>query len=263
MNEALLPGDAKYSTPPQGSTYVAHSSGYGRHSNTGGIIALVAVLLVVAGVAAYLVFSNRSDSTGETVIDAQQAVTDALARVDMLPKEHPLRTYTAELRQWQGELKAYQEIKEDNPQITEKAERYRQKAEDISNQARAALASMGREPANVSPVQGAQNTNAASVKDEDAAKATEGEQAAGAEEGQEKSASETDTKADEKSETEGEQDNANKNRPRRATPPLIDPVKSDPDESGAKNSNSRRANKPPVMDKINGNERTPDSPLHR
>ena len=109
----------------------------------------MAVIVVVAGIAAYIVFGNKlsgQSSTSEAVNDAQQSVTEAIARVDSLPKDHPLRSYMNDLRQWQGELKAYQEVREDNAQITDKADRYKQKAQDISDQARAALAALDREP---------------------------------------------------------------------------------------------------------------------
>jgi serine/threonine protein kinase len=256
MNSSdLPPGELRDPTPARGSTYIAHQADYGRRSNTGGIIALVAVVLVVVGVAAYLMFGNKlfgAGSTSEAVIDAQQAVTDALARVDMLPKDHSLRTYMADLRQWQGELKVYQEIKEDNPQVTDKAERYRQKAEDISNQARAALVASGRETTNAAPGHTTPNTNAASAKGESATTAPEGEETPS--EGDDK-AEGADAKSDSKPETEGENEteNANKSRPRRAEPPLIDPVKPDSPESKPRNSNSSRGNKPPVQEKVNGN----------
>jgi hypothetical protein len=151
-------------------------------------------------------------------------------------------------------LKAYQEIKENNPQVTDKAERYRQKAEDISNQARAALAALDREPTNtsVTPAHAATNTNAPPVKDEGTAASPKGEAA----EGGDKAAAEADAKTEAKPETEGENEtaNANKGRPRRAEPPTTDPVKPDPSESKAKNSNSTRGNKPPIQDKVNKNE---------
>jgi serine/threonine protein kinase len=261
-SDGMASGQPPYSTPASGTTYVAHSPDYGRRSNTGGIIALVAVVLVVAGVAAYLMLGNRlfgPGSTGEAVNEAQQAVTDALARVDMLPKDHSLRTYMADLRQWQGELKVYQEIKENNPQVTDKAERYRQKAEDISNQARAALAALGREPSNTSntPAHNAPNTNAAPAKEENAARPAEGEEA----EGGDKAAAGTDARPAEKPEKEGENEaaNANKGRPRSAEPPATDPVKPDPSEPKPKNSNSSRGAKPPIQDKVNKNESGPDS----
>lgn len=264
MGSGGSPSSGRYSTPASGTTYVARSADYGRRSNAGGIIALVAVVVAVAGVAAYLAFGNRlfrSGSTSEAVIEAQQAVTDALARIDMLPKDHSLRTYMADLRQWQGELKAYQEIKEDNPQVTDKAERYRQKAEDISNQARAALASLEREPANTSasPGHAAQNTNAAPAR-EGAAATGEGEEPSSGD----KRAAETDTRPGPKPETgdENNTENANKSRPRRTEPPVVDPVKPDPSESKPKNSNTPRAPRPPVTEKINANGNLPGGLIH-
>jgi predicted Ser/Thr protein kinase len=261
----LPPNQAGYSTPAESTTYVSRSADYGRRGNAGGIIALVAVVLLVGGLAAYLAFGNKlfgSGSTSEAVIEAQQAVTDALARVDMLPKDHSLRTYLSDLRQWQGELKAYQEIKENNPQVTGKADRYRQKAEDISNQARAALAALGREPSNTSPVQAGPNTNASPGKEAGAAAPVASGGAAG---GDDKSAAAADAAADTKPESEGENepDNANKSKPRKAEPPLIDPIKPDPDKADAseakpKNSNSSRGKKPPIPDNVNANENPPE-----
>jgi eukaryotic-like serine/threonine-protein kinase len=264
-NEDHLPHAQAYQTPARGVTYVAHTPGYRGRSNTGGVIALVSVVLIVAGIAAYLVFGNRlfgPGSTSEAVIEAQQAVTEALTRVDMLPKDHPLRTYTSDLSQWQGELRAYQEIQENNSQVTDKAERYRQKAEDISNQARSALLALGREPANASPAHAAPPADAA-AKEEAARKAAEGEGAAAPGEGGDEAESEAETKADAKPETETEEGsaNANKSRPRRAEPPVIDPVKPENSDSGQKNSNARRGNKPPMMDKVNRNEGGPDGGL--
>src|SRR5205085_7779139 len=109
--------------------------------------------LIAAGIAAYLIFGNHwfgRATTSETVIDAQQSVTTAIALVESLPKDHPLRTYLSSLREWQGELKGYSKVSGDDPQVTQRAERLRQQADDIGGQARAALAALGREvPANV------------------------------------------------------------------------------------------------------------------
>jgi serine/threonine protein kinase len=227
------------------SSQAAPRGGYARHYRrergdgpSATTIAIVAALVVVAGVVAYMLFGNRlfgTSSTGEAVIDAQQAITEASARVDSLPKDHPLRSYLPQLAEWQGELRAYQEIKDYNPQIVEKAERYQKKAEDISAQARAALAGSPREPANTSntatglpantsPKQGAQ-TDAESKEPE----ASEDEQ-----EPENKNASRE----------------ANKNAPkeRKPEPPLIDPVK--PGPPPANSNKPKNNNGPPVIERV-------------
>jgi serine/threonine protein kinase len=241
----------RYSTPP-GETYVTTSQGYQKHSNAAGIVALVIVLLAVAGVAAYLVLGNKigRSSTSAAVLDAQQSVTEAIARVDSLPKDHALRSYLLDLRQWQGELKAYQEVREDNPQITEKAERYRQKAEDISGQVRAAQAALGREPTGP-PNANAPHPASAPATAQEAAKTGEGAAKGDAE------ADNENAKADKEATDSEEQDknaNGNKSKPRKAEPPVIDPVRP-PSESETKNSNRPNKNSPPMVEKIKPEEK--------
>ncbi|HST20421.1 MAG TPA: serine/threonine-protein kinase, partial [Blastocatellia bacterium] len=209
-------------TPP--ATYVA-AGGYRKQSNTGAIIALVAVIVVVAGIAAYIVFGNKLSgrgSTGEAVTDAQQSVTEAIARVDSLPKDHPLRSYINELRQWQGELKAYQEVREDNAQVTEKADRYRQKAQDISDQARAALAALGVE-AKPAQTNTAPASSSATTQPEAAEKPAADETADA--DDKEKTKDANDDKAVSDLEEASKNENKNKSKPRNAEPPVIDPVK--------------------------------------
>jgi serine/threonine protein kinase len=247
-----------YSTPPHGATYVTSSQGYQKHNNTAGIAALVIVLLAVAGIAAYLVFGSKGfgrNSTSEAVVDAQQSVTEAIARVDSLPKDHALRSYLLDLRQWQGELKAYQEVREDNPQITDKAERYRQKAEDISGQVRAAQAALGREPT-AAPNANAPHAASASTPTQEAAKPAEGGAKSDAEIDKESAP------ADKEANESGEQSknaNGNKSKPRKAEPPVIDPVRPQSEsESAPKNSNRPNKNSPPVVEKVKPQEK----PLH-
>jgi serine/threonine protein kinase len=231
---------------PTPVTYVAASGGYRKQNNTAGIIALVAVVLVVAGIAAYLVFGNKFSavgSTSEAVIDAQQSVTEAIARVDSLPKDHPLRSYMNDLRQWQGELRAYQEVRENNAQVTDKAERYRQKAQDISGQARAALSALGQpDPApstNAAPVvPAAAHTGEVAKPEEDDADIDKAN----------KNVSDDET-AGNKEEDPGKNENKNKSRPRNAEPPVIDPVKPQP-ENEPKNSNRSNKNSPPMIEKV-------------
>ena len=204
---------------------------------SGATIAIVAGLVVVALVAAYLLFGDRlfsASSTGEAVYDAQQAITEANARVDSLPKDHPLRSYLPQLSEWQGELRAYQEIKEYNPQIIERAERYQKKAEDISAQARAALAGSPREPANVSNTASSLPANSSTKqKDETDAEDEDLEPSPDEKEPENKNASE-----------------ANKNAPkeRKPEPPIIEPVK--PGPPPANSNKPKNNNSPPVVERI-------------
>ncbi|MEN3332739.1 MAG: hypothetical protein V7641_2104, partial [Blastocatellia bacterium] len=183
------------------------------------------------------------------VTEAQQSVTTAIALVDSLPKDHPLRTtYLTNLRQWQGELKAYQEVGGDNVQVTQRAERYRQQADDIAGQARVALAALGREvPANVNaPVTANENRPAAGLSPANANR---------------RAASANDninaTDEDSDAEAQAENHNANANRRRRAEPPAVEPVQS-PDAT-PQNANRRKDRTPPKTNPVNDNTSSPDS----
>lgn len=251
-------------TPP--ATY-ASSGGYQKQGSTGGIIALIIVVVAVAGVAAYLVFGNKlsgQSSTSEAVNNAQQSVTEAIARVDSLPKDHPLRSYMNDLRQWQGELKAYQEVRENNPQITEKADRYRQKSQDVSDQARAALAALG-------PNTNTMPASSSSPKSEAAAKPAADDGTASADDEEDTKDAGTDKKTGDINDVDNQEEankdaNKNKSKPRNAEPPVIDPVKppsdgepknskkppadDEPKKEEPKNSNKPNKNSPPVLEKI-------------
>jgi hypothetical protein len=208
-------------------------------------IAIVAAFVVAAGIAGFLLFGNRifgASSTGEAVIDAQRAITEASARVDSLPKDHPLRTYLPQLSEWHGELRAYQEVEEYNPQIVEKAERYQKKAEDISSQARAALAGAPREPTNTSPAAtGNLPANASTAPKPGAEADANAEDPDAAEE-------EAEPKPENKNASSGANKNAPKERP--PDPPLIDPIKPVPADPKPANSNKPKNNNPPVVDRV-------------
>ena len=215
------------------------------HAHRGGMsgttIAIVVGLLVLAGVAGFLLFGNRifgASSTGEAVIDAQQAITEAMARVDSLPKDHPLRSYLPQLAEWQGELRAYQQVQEYNAQIVDKAERYEQKAEDISAQARAALAGSPREPVINSNNGSGLPANASAPPKPDTEEDAEEEEP---------------DESEEEAEPEPENKNAaNKNAPKpRPEPPVMDPVKPVPADPRPANSNKpKNNNSPPVLERI-------------
>jgi len=242
-NRPAEAGDRQYGYLP-GSPYVVASAN--RRNSAFLWVALIGVLLA-AGIAAYLIFIGRSSgpaTTREAVMDAQQSVTTAIALVDSLPKDHPLRTYLMNLRQWQGELKAYQEVSGDNPQVTQRTERYRQQADDIAGQARVALAALGREaPANINaPVPA--NANRSAV--------------AGAAANANRQAADGDPEAtDEDSDTAAKETNhnANTNRRRNIEPPTTEPVQS---PEAPQNANRRKDRTPPKVNPVNDNQSSPD-----
>src|SRR5262249_3988282 len=131
--------------PKRAPQYESVSTGYKERGNGGLIAAVIIILLVVGGVAAYLVLNNSSTETpADSITNAQTAIADALARLDSLPKDLPLRTSIPQLTGWQGELRAYGQVKDQTPQMKADADRYRTKAEQISDQARAALGAINR-----------------------------------------------------------------------------------------------------------------------
>lgn len=219
-------GNHQYSTPAHGTTYV--TGAHERRGGAGWVIGLV-LLLVVAGVAAYIVWGDKlfgRAGSGDGLMNAIAAITDARARVDSLPPDHALRRYLPQLSQWQGELQAFQQVSDRSPQTMDKADRYQQQAENISAQARAALIALGRDPgsnANTSP---SPNSNAQGVPGAIVtAPPREGEQPVP--EGQAQPAV--------KPETEGEKE---KSEPPPPPPPL-------PEEEGPENTN-KKPRKPPA-----------------
>ncbi|MEN3335597.1 MAG: eukaryotic-like serine/threonine-protein kinase, partial [Blastocatellia bacterium] len=109
LNQSNTPVDGRSDTPQPSdrrAEAVVYQEGHGlpgrpyvvaaanRRNST--VIWVAAIgILIVAGIAAYLIFGNRSfgpATTREAITDAQQSVTTAIALVDALPKDHPLRT---------------------------------------------------------------------------------------------------------------------------------------------------------------------------
>ena len=259
------PVDGRINTPPAGvaaDVYVRQERYPGSpyvvaardHRNSTVIWIAALAVLIAAGIAAYLIFGNRwfgRATTSETIIDAQQSVTTAIALIELLPKDNSLRTtYLTSLRTWQGELIGYQKLNGDNPEVTQRAEGYRQRADDIAGQARVALAALGREvPANINaPTSNSAPVGEASPTEERPA----GEAPANA---NRHHASANNNEADEDEEEGGqkpeENSNANANRRRRVEPPAVEPVQS-PD--APKNTNRRRDRTPPKVNPVNSNE---------
>ena len=227
-----------------------------RNNNNKGLVAAIIIAgVILAGVAAYLAFGKQwfgPTTTRESVVDAQQSVTTAIALVDSLPKDHPLRTYLTSLRQWQGELKAYQEVTGSNQQMIDRVEGYRSKADDISGQARVALAALGREvPSSINTPVAATPSPSENRSAITTAPVNANREAASTDD----TASATDEPRKPTDESEGH--TANANRPRRAEPPTVQPV--DTDDAKPQNSNTRKHTAPPKVDPVNANEGAPDS----
>jgi serine/threonine-protein kinase len=217
-------------TRPASVVYRSNAGEY--RSGSGWAWALgIAALILVAAATVYIMFGDRllgRSPAGGPVLEAQQVVTDALARVDSLPKEHPLRAYLPQLAQWQGELRAYSEVGEYGPEVINRAENYRRKAEDIAAQARAAAHAGQMAPADNATKGGAQQQEEAAgqVSPDERANPAKGE---GFPE-----------------ETPRDDRNSNTGKPRRAEPPVLEPVKPLPPEKPPANSNRRRPDPPAI-----------------
>jgi serine/threonine protein kinase len=239
-----------------GKPYVVETRSSG---NKGLVTAIIIAGVILAGVAAYLAFGKQwfgPTTTRESVIDAQQSVTTAIALVDSLPKDHPLKTYLTSLRQWQGELKAYQEVTGSNQQVSDRADGYRSKADDISGQARVALAALGREvPANINTPVATTQPSSGNRSAINTAPTNANREAASTDDSASDTASATDEPRKPADDQEGR--SANANRPRRADPPSVQPV--DTDDAKPQNSNTRKHSAPPKVDPVNANEGAPDS----
>ncbi|HSE97506.1 MAG TPA: hypothetical protein VLD57_04495, partial [Blastocatellia bacterium] len=193
-------------------------------SGWGWALAIIFLLFVAAG-AAYVMFGDRllgRGSQSAVVIEAQQSVTDALARIDSLPKDHTLRAYLPQLAQWQGELRAYGEVGKYSPEIVNRAEHYRLRAEEIAGQARLAAQA---------------DRVVAPVANSNITVPPQGDIRNDAEPGEE-----------ETSEEEGKARNSNTAKPRRADPPVLEPVRPVPPQQPA-NSNRPRPS-PPAVESI-------------
>src|SRR5262249_14136500 len=98
-----------------------------RTEHSGLVITLLPLRVVAVGTAAYLYFNGMSSGSGpveDSISNAQQSIADAIARVDSLPKDHPLRSYLAELQGWQGELRAYSQVHDRTEEMRAKADQY-------------------------------------------------------------------------------------------------------------------------------------------
>ncbi|MGH9822255.1 MAG: hypothetical protein ACREDR_03195 [Blastocatellia bacterium] len=112
--------------------------------------AVAAIVLVASGVA-YFIVSDRAasrQSVEDAIADAQVSIGEAVRRLDALPSDHPLRGRANELEDWRRTLDGYSKLNEPTGLVREQAERYAKAADEISEQARAALnviEALGRE----------------------------------------------------------------------------------------------------------------------
>jgi len=234
-----LPGrPARHSTPARGTAFVSSRD---RNNNAALAIGLVA-LLVAAGIAGWVLFGDRliAGSSGREILDAQQAITDSIARIESLPKDHPLRTYLPQLLTMQGELRGYAQSQNYSPQALQTAEKYRQRAEDLAAQARAAFSQVEREQtSNINsslPLPSPTTRNAAEPPVVDLIKPEDKER--------------NDNTGPVPSEQKNE--NSNANRKERPNPPVSDPVKPPPSpEPKPSNSNRPGNDRPPAAERIN------------
>jgi serine/threonine-protein kinase len=209
---------------PAAVVYRDYSGGYRRGNGWAWGLGIIAMILAAAAVA-YVLFGDRllgRDTAGGAVIEAQQAVTDALARIDSLPQDHSLRAYLPQLAQWQGELRAYSEVGQYNAEVINRAEQYREKAEQIASQARIAAQAGRTAPA-------VNNANSGGQQREGAA-------------GDGGPDEEADPAEEETSEEKRDNKNVNSNtrNQRKAEPPVLEPVKPVPPPQQPANSNRPR-----------------------
>ena len=119
-----------------------------RGASTGLVVTLVGLLVVAVGIAAYFYYNGFTSGTGspqDSISSAQQSIADAIARVESLPTDHPLRGYLPQLEQWQGELRAYSQMPDRTDAMKTAADQYKLKADQISGQARIAAAALARQ----------------------------------------------------------------------------------------------------------------------
>lgn len=109
---------------------------------------LVAALVILLGVllagAGFLYFQNQNPNVqaAESIDSARQAVVDARARVESLPRTHSLTTALPQLIRWEGELNGFAAAPEKTPAMGTRAEEIEGQATQLSQQARDALASL-------------------------------------------------------------------------------------------------------------------------
>jgi hypothetical protein len=234
------PVERAYTTPVERANIAARPAtvvyrdypGADRKGGSWGWAFAVIALVLAAAAVAYIFYGDRlrgRTTTGGAVLEAQQAVTDARARVDSLPKDHPLRAYLPQLAQWQGELRAYSEVGEYNAEIIERAGLYRQKAEEIADQARAAAQARGIAPPSA-------NSNTVAPRQEGMTE----KEPTGDPTGEDESADEGSSEQNR---------NSNTSRRRKADPPVLEPVKPVPPPPPPANSNRPRPG-PPATESI-------------
>jgi hypothetical protein len=110
-------------------------------------IAVAATIGVAAFV--YYLYTQRSrevDSINARISDARVAVADAKARIESLPVENPLRQKIITLDKWDRELQGFQLSPERSSEMAARARDILREAEQISDAARGAGATMTVKP---------------------------------------------------------------------------------------------------------------------
>ena len=243
-NDDLLIGDdglpgrpARHFEPARETVYAPNRE---RNNNAALVIGLVA-LLVASGIAGWVLFGDKlfGGSSERDLIEAQQAITDSIARVESLPREHPLRVYLPQLLGWQGELRGYLQSQNLSPQALDTAARYRQKAEELAGQARAALVQVERgQNGNLNTAMPSPAPNSVVAPPlVEPVKPEEEEDAGDAD--------------PEPSEEKNENVNSNTKKKDRPEPPVPEPVKPPTPEPKPSNSNRPRNERPPNVERVN------------
>jgi hypothetical protein len=112
-------------------------------------IAIAVAATIGVGAFMYYLFSQRSrevDSINAQISDARIAIADAKARIESLPLENPLRQKIISLDKWDRELQGFQLSSDRSSEMGARARDILIQAEQISDQARSAGATMAVKP---------------------------------------------------------------------------------------------------------------------
>lgn len=109
-----------------------------------GVAATIGVAVFI-----YFLYSQRSrevDAINAQIADARVAVADAKARIESLPLENPLRQRIITLDKWDRELQGFQLSTERSAEMAARARDITTQAEQVSDAARSAGATMAIKP---------------------------------------------------------------------------------------------------------------------
>jgi hypothetical protein len=112
-------------------------------------IAIAIAATIGVGAFMYYLFTQRTrevDSINAQIADARIAVADAKARIESLPIDNPLRQKIISLDKWDRELQGFQLGSERSSEMAARARDILTQAEQISDSARSAGATMNVKP---------------------------------------------------------------------------------------------------------------------